>query len=221
MLPGNKYNTALHIVLESKSSAFDIDLKTEWGNGKLRYCDINGNWLIELEQQVQYQTNANVDDSVVCINCNENHRYENCEHPNLSMHCKNCLILSLDGNNHLSPCQRINKISLIRPDILATPIFSLFRFIYDQSEADLFYLHKRGRFKPIKEDFHLFSPITTTVVSFDKNQLDEKCRTIVTAPMWIVDRLFRRRSMAIAVQCNDYTARRHNCLQVNKEIETR
>lgn len=45
-----------------------------------------------------------------CANCSRMHSTNSCMFPEYTIPCPQCLVISVDGNNHLPPCMPINRI---------------------------------------------------------------------------------------------------------------
>lgn len=90
---------------------------------------------------------------LVCYNCNRNHDVVDCDLPNYTLNCKNCLVVS---SEHENPCMPRNTISAIRSNLLANNALTLFQIVYGTSKTKMFYL-KDGIFSELNANVKLVS----------------------------------------------------------------
>lgn len=128
----------------------------------------------------------------VCNNCGKNHKFFKCIFPLYTVHCTGCLVVSLNGAHHISPCQRLNKISLIRSNVFAENGKNLFDLTYENDDLNLFYL-KDGTFRDVHPNLELVSTPAESFIIF--NAMENKKRQ-----MTFFQSSFKRCSIIIAVR---------------------
>lgn len=102
------WNTVFVMGLMVKSNKLKFQVKCE--NNVLTAIWQSG-WDFAGDQQVEWSTTWDQEEGAACHNCSGNHDVEQCDLPNYTMHCKGCLVVSLNGAHHENPCQPVNRIS--------------------------------------------------------------------------------------------------------------
>lgn len=117
-----KMATAFILGLQMHSQFLVLQVRQNGQTSKAHFDALNG-WNIDADIDVQMCNAIPVDTQVLsvlrCFNCNGNHDVAICDMPAYTMVCSNCLVISLDGSQHKSPCMPINRISSIRNSLLA------------------------------------------------------------------------------------------------------
>lgn len=91
------------------------------------------------------------------------------EIPNYFIPCSRCLVVSLDGSGHSSPCAPINNISPLRDNILAVQPITMYQFKIDKKEGTLYYLND-GQFHEADEQLQLFAALTDGLFTFKETE---------------------------------------------------
>lgn len=118
-------------------------------------------------------------DDTICKNCGRGHT-EDCQWPIYYKTCSNCLVTSIDGDEHNTPCNRINKITLIRSDILATKTYYLFDMEFSTEEVQAF-LMDDGIFLDITEQTVVRSPPAESLLLFGNLENGKQCISLKQA----------------------------------------
>lgn len=97
----------------------------------------NGEWSI-----VQQDINVSDENVIgpICNNCGRSN-HQDCDWPSYHKTCSNCLVVSMDGDDHSNPCNKINKISPARENILCNDAMCLFDLKYSSSEVQGFFMN--------------------------------------------------------------------------------
>lgn len=105
-----------------------------------------------------------------CFNCGQNHATGLCSFPSILNRCPRCLVISLDGNGHSSPCYPINTVTSFRSDVYALRPAKLFGMRFAQ--GSIFSFDKAaGQFVEVTDDFQLISPATEGIFYSSKTNL--------------------------------------------------
>lgn len=113
-------------------------------------------WEIEPSRPTNTHRRCNEQMATVCHNCGRRHETENCEFPLYTIHCRGCLVASIDGSGHQKPCDPVNKVSFLRSNVLAEELITLFELTCDKSEVGAYYMHGNN-FLEITQGFELLS----------------------------------------------------------------
>lgn len=94
-----------------------------------------------------------------CINCGGNHMTGSCDYPNFLHRCHRCLVTSLNGTGHQSPCYPENTVSCFRSDVYASSLIELFTIRFADTETNLFnFDNSNQEFSPLTDKFKYLSP---------------------------------------------------------------
>lgn len=69
------------------------------------------------------------------------HTQSECTHPNFLLKCRKCLVYSLDGSGHTSPCRPNGEIVRFRTDIYAEEPSTVFKMRFAMGGDEVYYLN--------------------------------------------------------------------------------
>lgn len=103
----------------------------------------------------------------ICRNCNKHHDMMICDLPWFTSHCTGCLVISVDGYGHENPCMVKNKISSIRPDVLARNTLTLFRLSFSMNDAKMVYMNNDSTFSELDRQVKLLSGPAESILTVE------------------------------------------------------
>lgn len=110
----------------------------------------------------------------VCRNCGNDHATGMCDYPNFMHRCPRCLVTSLNGTGHSTPCYPTHTVSSFRSDVYALSPTTLFAMRFPQGK--IFSFDKAsGQFIEVEDDFKLLSAATEGMFSASKTVDGLRC----------------------------------------------
>lgn len=129
-------------------------------------------WLIEWKTYFPYFQMAA---ALVCQICGGTHETGMCGYPNFLHRCPRCLVISLDGTGHSTPCYPTHTVSSFRSDVYALSPTTLLAMRFPQGKVFSFD-KANGQFIEVADDFKLLSAATEGM--FYASKTDDGLRTI-------------------------------------------
>lgn len=128
--------------------------------------DISNYSASQIIQEVPPTHNNLIENNALkCYNCNGGHEAEHCKWPEFLLCCPQCLVISFDGKNHISPCQPINRIVSPRPDIFAVSPTKLFDIAFFTNAVGILFLNEHGQMEILTTEQTLLSMATDGILS--------------------------------------------------------
>lgn len=173
-----RMNTAFILGLKPRSKSFELQIRSNGSTKRANWCDSHG-WKIgsdlDGEQIQRIVLNEIQNPRLQCTNCSSNmHDITDCDMPIYSMHCKHCLVVSIDGTMHENPCMNTNAKSEIRRDIFAKNALTLFQLMFSNKDGPLLCLLEDGQFHPFTPAIKLLSIPAESILTVHHTD-NQKC----------------------------------------------
>lgn len=174
-------NTALVLGLKPKSNYLKIQINTSVHEQTLK---LSAEWQLgkwEIRQPtIEHLQEHSLD--VVCNNCGRGHQLEDCEWPFFQKTCSNCLVMSINGTGHSSPCNVLNRISLMRTNILCYSALLIFELKYSLKEVQA-YIIIDGAFQHMNLQTPLISAPAESLLFIDATMNNTQCISLKQAKL--------------------------------------
>ncbi|XP_031626191.1 uncharacterized protein LOC116342644 [Contarinia nasturtii] len=95
-----------------------------------------------------------------CLNCGLVHNTDDCDFPSLIRRCPRCLVTSVNGENHTTPCYPTHTVAQFRTNVYGLTPTRMFSIRFQDIDWVYHWDKNTGSFEHVTDDFMLLSPAT-------------------------------------------------------------